>query len=124
MYCQFQINAIVLIILGSVLLNDDQMTGEYVYHIYIQLYFCGLNFTDIINGLGHLMIVLGTLELFANILAVLADVKFPENKTKNAMVLYCFNSFKNLIEIINAHQRERKLLTFLLYAIRGKILVS
>lgn len=120
MYYQFQINAIVLIILGSVLLNDDQMTGEYVYHIYIQLYFCGLNFTDIINGLGHLMIVLGTLELFANTSAVLADVKFPENKTKSAMVLYCLKSFKNLIEIVYVHQRQRKLLTFILYPLREK----
>ncbi|XP_065942983.1 uncharacterized protein [Magallana gigas] len=93
------INAIVLIILGSVLLNDDQMTGEYVYHIYIQLYFCGLNFTDIINGLGHLMIVLGTLELFANISAVLADVKFPENKTKSAMLLG-LNSLLMVLKII------------------------
>lgn len=88
-YYQFQINAIVFIILGSVLLNDDQMTGEYVYQIYIRLYFCGLNFTDIINGLGNLMIVLGTLELFANISAAIADVKFPKNKTKSAMVLNC-----------------------------------
>lgn len=89
MHYQFQITAIALIILGSVLLNDDQMTGEYVYHIYIRLYFCGLNFTDIIIGLGNLMVVLGTLDLFANVLAVIADVKFPVNKTKSALVLYC-----------------------------------
>lgn len=89
MHYQFQITAIALIILGSVLLNDDQMTGEYVFHIYIRLYFCGLNFTDIINGLGNLMVVLGTLELFANVLAVIADVKFPVNKKKSALVLYC-----------------------------------
>lgn len=88
MYYYFQITAIVFITLGSVLLNDDQMTGEYVYHIYIRLYFCGLNFTDIINGLGNLMIVLGTLELFANISAMIADAKLPENKTKSVMVLF------------------------------------
>lgn len=89
MHYQFQITAIALIILGSVLLNDDQMTGEYVFHIYIRLYFCGLNFTDIINGLGNLMVVLGTLELFANVLAVIADVNFPVNQKKSALVLYC-----------------------------------
>lgn len=43
---------------------------------------------DIINGLGNLMIILGILELFANILAMIADAKFPENKTKRVMVLY------------------------------------
>lgn len=88
MYYHFQITAIVFITLGSVLLNDDRMTGQYVYDIYIRLYFCGLNFMDIINGLGNLMIILGTLELFASISAVIADAKFPENKTKSVMVLY------------------------------------
>lgn len=88
MYYHFQITAIVFITLGSVLLNDDRMTGQYVHHIYIRFYFCGLNFMDIINGLGNLMIILGILELFANILAMIADAKFPENKTKRVMVLY------------------------------------
>lgn len=58
---------------------------------------------DIINGFGYLMIVFGILELFVNILVVFVDVKFLENKIKSVMVLYCFNLFKNLIEIINVY---------------------
>lgn len=125
MYYQFQITAIAFIILGSVLLNDDQMTGEYVHHIYIRLYFCGLNFTDIINGLGNLMIVLGTLELFANVSSMIADVKFPVNKTKSAMVLFCqvfkrccnlFEKFyKNHLICINEKEKKIKHYYFLLW---------
>lgn len=65
------------------------MIGEYVFYIYICFYFCGLNFMDIINGFGNLMVVFGILELFVNVLVVIVDVKFLVNKKKSVLVLYC-----------------------------------
>lgn len=43
---------------------------------------------DIINGFGNFMIIFGILELFVNILVMIVDVKFLENKIKCVMVLY------------------------------------
>ncbi|XP_061173335.1 uncharacterized protein LOC133182506 [Saccostrea echinata] len=83
-----------LVTLGAMLLNDSQMRGSFVDPIYVHIYILGLNFMDIIRGLGVLMITLGVLEFIANISAVIADC-VVQNKTKSGMG--CLDKIQNII---------------------------
>ncbi|XP_056022837.1 uncharacterized protein LOC125651286 [Ostrea edulis] len=92
------IPAISLLCLGVMLRNDNQMTGAFVEPIYTYIYLLGLNFIDIIDGLSILMIVLGCLELFVNLLSLTSDL-VVHSKIKS-IVIIVVKSFMMTLKII------------------------
>lgn len=50
-----------MLIFGIVMKYDDKMIGEYVYNVYVFLYFKGVNFMDIVEVMYLVFIVVGIL---------------------------------------------------------------
>ncbi|XP_061173336.1 uncharacterized protein LOC133182507 [Saccostrea echinata] len=77
--------AVCLIVFGTVLLTDSKLSGTFVSGIFGHIYILGLNFRDIIEGFGVLMIVLGSVEFVVNSLAFISDV-ILHNRTKSKVI--------------------------------------
>nr|XP_022333874.1 uncharacterized protein LOC111130895 [Crassostrea virginica]XP_022333875.1 uncharacterized protein LOC111130895 [Crassostrea virginica]XP_022333876.1 uncharacterized protein LOC111130895 [Crassostrea virginica] len=84
------ISAIALVVLGSMLLRDDRMTGYFVHPIYSILYVFGVNFTDIIKWFGIIMIVIGATELIFSIVAMISDAKMPEKRFRHILFVVIY----------------------------------
>nr|XP_022329642.1 uncharacterized protein LOC111128354 [Crassostrea virginica] len=77
--------AVAFIVLGSILLNDEQMTGHYVYPIYIRLYVLGVNYTDVINWFGRILITLGAVDMTLHVVNMILDAALPESRSRNIL---------------------------------------
>lgn len=75
-----------MLILGIVMKHDDKMTGEYVYNVYALLYFKGVNFTDIVEAMYLLFIVVGTLSAILSLVKLSHVFKSLQSKWKNKCV--------------------------------------
>lgn len=74
-----------MLILGIVMKHDDKMTGEYVYNVYTLLYFKGVNFTDIVEAMYLVFIVVGTLSAILSLVKlshVFKSLQKPKWKNK------------------------------------------
>lgn len=83
-----------MLILGIVMKNDEKMTGEYVYNVYALLYFKGVNFTDIVEAMYLVFIVVGTLSVILSLLMLSDIFKTLQYKWKNkcvSIVLFVFH---------------------------------
>lgn len=79
-----------MLILGIVMKHDDKMTGEYVYNVYALLYFKGVNFTDIVEAMYLVFIIVGTLSVILSLLMLSDIFKTLQYKWKNKGVsIYC-----------------------------------
>lgn len=75
--------ALAMLIIGIVMKHDDKMTGEYVYNVYALLYFKGVNFTDIVEAMYLVFIVVGTLSVILSLLMLSDIFKTLQYKWKN-----------------------------------------
>lgn len=72
-----------MLILGIVMKHDDKMTGEYVYNVYALLYFKGVNFTDIVEAMYLVFIIVGTLSVILSLIMLSDIFKTLQYKWKN-----------------------------------------
>ncbi|XP_078315511.1 uncharacterized protein LOC111127820 [Crassostrea virginica] len=80
--------AVAFIVLGSILLNDEQMTGQYVYHIYSRLYVLGVNYTDVIIWFGRILITLGAVDMTLHVVNMISDAALSESKSRNILFVF------------------------------------
>lgn len=67
------------------LLTDSKLSGTYTSGIYTNIYILGHKFTNIVEGLGVLMIVQGSLEFLLNTTSFISDVVL-HSKSKSILV--------------------------------------
>ncbi|XP_062581846.1 uncharacterized protein LOC134243613 [Saccostrea cucullata] len=77
--------AVCLIVFGTMLLTDSKLSGTFVSGILGHIYILGLNYQEIIEGFGVLMIVLGSVEFVVNCTAFISDV-ILYNRTKSKVI--------------------------------------
>ncbi|XP_048735479.2 uncharacterized protein LOC125650945 isoform X2 [Ostrea edulis] len=77
--------AISLLVLGTMLLTDSKLSGTYTSGIYTNIYILGHKFTNIVEGLGVLMIVQGSLEFLLNTTSFISDVVL-HSKSKSILI--------------------------------------
>ncbi|XP_078314113.1 uncharacterized protein LOC111128354 isoform X3 [Crassostrea virginica] len=91
--------AVAFIVLGSILLNDEQMTGQYVHHIYSRLYVLGVNYTDVISWFGRILITLGAVDMTLHVVNMILDAALPESKSRNILFVF-LNCVMLLVKIV------------------------
>lgn len=83
------LSALAMLILGIVMKHDDKMTGENVYNVYALLYFKGVNFTDIVEAMYLIFIVVGTLSAILSLVKLSHVFKSLQSKWKNKWYIGC-----------------------------------
>ena len=82
--------------MGSLLLNDEQMTGQYVHLIYSRLYVLGVNYTDVISWFGRIQITLGAVDMTLHVVNMILDAALPESKLRNILVILLEKRYDNM----------------------------
>lgn len=75
-----------MLIFGIVMKYDEKMIGEYVYNVYVFLYFKGVNFLDIVEVMYLLFIIVGILFVIFSLIKLLYVFKSFYFKWKNNCV--------------------------------------
>lgn len=88
------------------LLTDSKLSGTYTSGIYTNIYILGHKFTNIVEGLGVLMIVQGSLEFLLNTTSFISDVVL-HSKSKSILVRNSdFNTHCIILRDIPSNKKE------------------
>ena len=96
------------------------MTGQYVYPIYSRLYVLGVNYTDVINWFGRILITMGAVDITLNVVSMILDAVLPESKSRNILVISREKHYINTKdEFLRDTVNKNILIRCLAYQLRG-----